>query len=544
MSRRGDDLERGRDAYGRRDWATAFEALERANQKTRLEDADVERLAWSAALCGRDEAFLAALERLHNCLLEAGDETRAARMAFWLGFRWISLGEMGRGGGWFARAGRLVETRDCVERGYLLIPQIHRHLLAGDWEAARALAGSAAALGMRFGDADLVAFTRQLEGAAALRLGRVEDGLALIDEAMVSVMAGEVSPLMAGLVYCSTIASCHEVFALDRAREWTQALSDWCDTQPELVTFTGRCMVHRAELMLLGGAWSEAAEQAQRACERFVDALDPEAVGAGYYQQAEIHRLRGERARAEHAYAEASRFGFEPQPGLALLRLQEGRIGDATSALQRLLGSTPDPLKRARYLPALIEILLELGELEQAQGACDELDGVAERFATDVLQAMAARARGALRLARGAPQDAVEPLRLAFRTWRRIGAHYTAARIRVLLANAYRALGDRDGAHLEEAAARRVFGELGATRDLEGTADGDVRGVSASRHGLTDRQIEVLRLVARGNTNKEIARALGLSEKTVDRHLSNIFSKIDVSSRSAATAFAYEHQLI
>jgi DNA-binding NarL/FixJ family response regulator len=267
-------------------------------------------------------------------------------------------------------------------------------------------------------------------------------------------------------------------------------------------------------------------------------------VGDAYYQQGEIHRLRGEFDAAEKSYQEANRFGREPQPGLAVLRLKQGNQEAATKTIRRLLGGSTDRLKRASFLPAFVEILLADGAIDEADQACQELQEIADTYGTDVLQAMSAHARGAVSLARGDAREALEPLRKAFQVWQHVGAPYIAARIRVLLARACTALGDQDGAQLELEAARQVFERLGASPDLA-ALDASRQDKSADqRHRLTPRELEVLRLVASGKTNKAIASELFLSERTIDRHVSNIFSKLNVSSRASATAFAYKHQLV
>ena len=540
------DVAPGRELYAEQRWSDAYDALSRADRAAPLECGDLEALAWCAALTGRDQQFLAALERLYHTHHDAGRDAAAARAAFWLGFRLFSLGEGGRAAGWLGRSARAVECKggDCVERGYLMLPTIHRHLSTGDHDSAHDVAAEAAAIGDRFGDRDLVAFARNLQGRALMRRGEVREGLALVDEAMVSVAGGEVSPLVAGLVYCTVIASCQQVYALDRSREWTDALSEWCKRQPQLVTFTGVCMVHRAEILQLGGAWTEAAAEARRARERSDQKVDPDAAGEACYQQAEIHRLRGESSEAEEAYRCVSSYGREPQPGLALLRLAQGRADAACASLRRVLGAATTPLARARFLPALVEVALAVGDTGQARAAADELGQIAGRFATEVLDAIAAHARGAVLLAVGEAQAAVEPLRRSFEIWRRIGAPYLAARIRVLLGTASGELGDVDGRRLELDAARQVFRELGAVTDLA-RLDALERPASGEPTcGLTPRELEVIRLVAGGGTNKAIARELGVSERTVDWHVSNIFAKLDVSSRAAATAFAYEHELV
>jgi DNA-binding CsgD family transcriptional regulator/tetratricopeptide (TPR) repeat protein len=539
------DLVRGRDLYRRRAWGDAFGALSRADRAGLLRGEDLDRLALSAGFLGRDEDMLNAMERAYRAHRSSGDYVRAARSAFWLGFRLVGLNEKGRAGGWFARAQRLLERegRECVEQGYLLLPVAHRHLSAGESRAAYDAAAGAAAIGDRFGDPDLVAIARNLQGQALLREGRVEDGLAFLDEAMVAAIAGELSPLVTGLIYCSVIYSCQQVYALGRAREWTSALTVWCEEQPETV-FTGQCLVIRAEILQWNGAWRDAIAEAQRASGRLSVKADPQVAAAALYQEAEVHRLRGEFEEAERAYRSASRSGREPQPGLALLRLAQGRTDAAAAQIQRAVAAATDPLKRARLLPAFIEILLAAGSIEEARKGLRELEEIAGTFDTDVLWAIVDHARGGVALAEGDARGALPPLRRSQETWQRVGAPYIAARLRVLTGLACRALGDEEGASLELDAARVVFEELGAAPDLDRVAS-LAKGAPAGRpHGLTPRELEVLRLVASGKTNKVIAARLFLSEKTVDRHLSNIFTKLDVSSRAAATAFAYEHGLV
>jgi DNA-binding CsgD family transcriptional regulator len=543
-----DLLRSGRRAYGQRAWADARDALTQASAAAPLDADDVERLAMAALLSGRDDSATAAFERLYDLRIEAGDTLRAARTAIWLGLRLMAIGQIGHATGWLARGQRLVDAAeiDCAECGYLQLPVSFKAAVAGDHESAHAAASRATEIGDRHHDADLSAFGRALAGRALIVQGRVPEGLPLLDEAMVAAAGGALSPQVTGLIYCFAISACQQSHALDRAREWTSALSGWCEAQPQLVLFTGACLVHRSEILLLGGSWQEAIDEARRAAARMSAARGNE-FGLACYQEGEIYRLRGEFAEAEQAYTLAREHGRDPHPGLALLRVSQGRVDLAAAATTRVLSVTRDPLQRSRFLPAHVEIMLASGDLEEARRGAAELGLLAERFGMDVLGAMAAHAKGAVALAGGDARAALDDLRFAQDVWQRVGAPYLGARIRVLVARAFQALGDRDGAALELEAARKVFVQLGAAPDAAATdaliaASAHVAPSSrVETHGLTARELEVLRLVASGKTNKAIARELFLSEKTVDRHVSNIFVKIDVPSRAAATAWAFKH---
>ena len=542
------ELELARQSFNERAWERAFAhfsvVLRDSAPGCELELDDLEQAAATAALTGRDTEFLAGLERLHAAALAAGAPRRAARAALWSLMRLTALGEQGPAGGWFVRLRRLAEAAgdESLEHCYLQVPLAFAALARGELVEAERVATAAVALADRFNDADLQVFTRSLAGRALLRQKKTHEGLALLDECMLSVTAGRASPVISALVYCTVIASCHEVYALERAREWTAALSAWCDAQPELVAFRGICMVHRAEIARLSGDWSRAAEQAARASSGVPGHQNPEAMGDAYYELGELHRLRGELEAAERAYTQAVRLGREPHPGIALLRAAQGQTQVAHHGLKRALAEVRAPLARAKLLPAAVEILLAVGEHDDAVARCHELEQIASELATDALAALAAQARSALFLYAGDAQAALGPLRRAFFLWQKIGAPYAAAKVRVELARACDALGDSAGALLERDAARAVFAELGAALDLAAVEPSEP--VRPSSHGLSERELQVLRLVATGSTNKLIASELCLSEKTVDRHVSNIFGKLGVSSRAAATAFAYEHRLI
>ncbi len=543
---RAELLEQGREAAARHQWRRAHAALAEADRAAGLEAAELELLATAASLLGHDEQHVHLLERAHQMHLEDAEPLRAARCAFWAGTHLLLRGDAARGTGWLARAQRLVEqeARECVEAGYLLVPAMMGQEAAGDLAAAYDSAVRAGAIGERFADADLLGLALHEQGRLLLKQGRREEGLALLDETMLAVTSGELSPLVSGLIYCSVIEGCHQVYELGRAQEWTAALTRWCAEQPDMVSFTGRCLVHRAEILQLCGSWPAALEEAKKAEQRFGEALYELAAGEAAYRQGEIQRLRGERSAAARAYREARRRGWEPQPGLALLRLAEGDAAAAAAAIRRTLGEAADRSQRAALLPAAVEILLAVGDVEGARAACGELQAIADGFASGMLAAALAHARGAIALAGGDAWAALASLRLAARSWQALDVPYDAARARVLLALACRALGDEDTALLELDAAREVFVRLGAVPEVARADALAPRAARRDAHGLTPRELEVLRLVAGGATNKEIAAGLILSERTVDRHLSNILRKLRVRTRAAATAYAYEHELL
>jgi DNA-binding NarL/FixJ family response regulator len=540
------DLGRGRDSYAREAWKDAYESLSAVDQSTPLGAEDLERLATAAYMIGREADYLGVLERAHRAHLDAGRELAAVRCAFWIGVNLARQGEMGRAGGWLGRAQRLLDRNeaDCVERGYLVLPAVFEQEARGAWEEAAAIAGEAVAIAERFGDADLFALAAHERGHILIQHGRLREGLGLLDESMVAVTAGELSPIVSGIVYCGVILACRDAHEIRRAQEWTAALTEWCERQPDLVAFTGRCLVHRAEILQLKGSWTEALEEATRALDRCRRAENDAAAGEAFYRQGEIHRVRGEDDAAEAAYREASRVGREPQPGLALLRLAQGRTDAAEATIRRTLDEAAGAGLRAGVLPAYTEIMLAAGELDPAEAAARELELIAEGHEDNALGAMAAETRGHVALAADDAQQALVALRRAAQTWQRLEAPYEAARARVLLALACRELGDEDTAALELDGARVVFAELEAAPDLARLDALAGTAMTANPHGLTERELEVLRHLSAGATNKAIAAELVLSVRTVDRHVSNIFTKIGVSTRAAATAYAHEHHVV
>jgi ATP/maltotriose-dependent transcriptional regulator MalT len=540
------ELARGREAYSRLAWADAYDSLSRTEEAEPLAAEDLELLATSAYMIGRGDEWLGLMERTYHLYSEAGEMLRAVRCAFWMGMNLALRGEMGPATGWLGRAQRLLEREgsECVEQGYMLLPVAFQHELSGDLEGASATAAAAAEIGERFGDSDLFALALHVQGTVLAKCGRVREGLSLLDEAMVAVTAGEVSPVVTGIVYCGVILACEEVYEVRRAQDWTAALARWCEQQPDLTSFKGRCLVHRAQLLRLHGDWPEALEEALRAGERFAQTMNPAAIGKAWYLRGEVQRLRGQFAEAEEAYREASRSGLEPQPGWTLLRLAQGNEEAAAAAIRRATSETSDRALRASLLPAYVEVMLAVGDHEEAQRACRELADIAAEYGTDMLRALAAHVRGAVELAGGDASAALSSLREAGLVWQELEAPYESARTRVLVGVACRALGDHDAFALELDAARGVFDQLGAKPDVVTVDSLTGTGQVGAAHGLTKRELEVLRLVATGKSNKEIGAELVISEHTVARHVQNIFTKLEVPSRTAAGAFAYEHDLV
>lgn len=542
----GVELDQARAAYRRRAWASAFEAFTSADACSALAPEDLEYLAEAAEMTGRARESVAALERAYAAYEAAGELGRALRCAFWLQSSLGFNGSFSQAAGWAERAGRLVGDRlDCAERGYLLIAQTRRLFEAGDFAGAASTATQAVDLGRSCGDPDLRVVALHALGRATIRLGRPEEGLALLDEAMVAVVGGELSPRATGMVYCSAIGACSELQDLPRAREWTAALADWYGAQPEFTgAYHGLCRVHRVAVLRLAGAWPAAQREAEGICREVADGFGQQVAGAAYYQLGDLHRLSGRLAQAEQAYRNALRRGWETQPGLALLRLAQRRTDQAAAAIRRALAETNEPLDRLPLLPAAVEILLAADDPAVARDAADELARRAQLIGTSALLAVSAHANAAAALADGPDGDAAAALadaRRAWRLWWEQDAPYEAARARVLVARACRTLHDEDGAAMELDAAAEIFRRLGAVPDLA-----LVRELAGARGGpgaLTAREIEVLRLVAGGQTNHAIAGELFLSEKTVARHLSNIYAKLGVASRTAAAGYAFEHGL-
>jgi DNA-binding CsgD family transcriptional regulator/tetratricopeptide (TPR) repeat protein len=523
-------------------WGDAYRLLSSVELETLSID-DLDRLATAAYLVGHDEDGFACWARAHQRCIDEGAIHRAAyfgaQVAQGLGFK----GDLGRCSGWVDRTARLLDDSgiDCVEQGYLQYGLAMMRLFeAGDLPGARALFGQAGKTGARFAHRELVTIARIGEGRMMIYLGEVIAGIALLDEAMVSIEARELTPFWTGDAYCTVIDACAELFDVARCRSWTESFLRWCDAQQDLVLYRGHCFLHRAEMLGVQGAWREALVEARCACDRLVAPVNPSALSGACLIEGDLLRLVGDLDGAEAAYQRAHELGRDPQPGLALLRLAQGRADAADAMIRRVSGETEDPMARVRVLGPYVEIVLHAGDVDAADAAAEELRVIAAELGTPYLRAQAAKARGAVLLAGEHAGDGLVELRRAFKEFHELGAVYDAARTRLLIADACAALGDTDAAAMESDGALTALASLGCPTTSEAGSD----AATPLPDGLTARELEVLVLVAQGKTNRTIAHELFISEKTVASHVSHIFTKLGVTSRSAATASAYDNGIV
>jgi DNA-binding CsgD family transcriptional regulator len=531
-----DRLERAREAFRRREWQEAYDSFRAAGD---LGADDLDALGECAHWLGQADEVIDCYQRAYDQHVGAGAPKPAALSAFMLAIYTRLRGRGSQADGWLSRAQRLLAGEDeGAEHGYPLYLETAA-LLGSDLDAAVASAQRMQDLGRRFSDDTLVALGVFFEGRARIKQARVREGLALLDEAMLAALSDKLKPMWTGAIYCGLLGACHELADFRRAEEWTDATQKWCSPLPVASLYPGICRVHRAEILHHRGSWDEAELEALNAVRDMAD-IDVFVVADGYYEVGEIRRRRGDLAGAEEAYTLAHAVGRDPQPGLALLRLAQGRTDAAAASIAAALAAFGgSALERAPLLAAQSQIALAAGDIELADKAASEVVDTAETFDSPGLRAVGHRSKGAVALARGESVTALGALRLAFAAWQELDAPYETARTRVLLSQAYTALSDDDAAARECAAARTIFERVGAAADLRELTTSD-----EAPCGLSSREVEVLRLVAEGKSNRDIAEALFISEKTVARHVSNIFTKLDVNSRSAATAFAYGNGIL
>ncbi|HSK90884.1 MAG TPA: LuxR C-terminal-related transcriptional regulator [Euzebyales bacterium] len=535
-------VDRARRAAEQRRWAEAYDLLGHADGAG-LDPDGLALFADCAWWCCRVDEEIELRRRAFTGFAAAGQRRRAAYAAWLLSVRHGLRGEPTAASGWLKRAQRqLTDESEGVVHGYVACGETEQALGQGRIDAAEGHATRAARLGERFGEPGLIALAVAWLGLCRLARNEIEEGTGLLDEAMTAVVGGELDPHFTGWVYCFVIGMCMGVADLQRAGTWSRAAWDWASSLPQATPYQGLCRVRQVEVMSLRGELRVAEAEARRACDEML-AFEPHLAGEAFYVTGEILRRRGELTAAEHAFARARELGHDPQPGLARIRLAEGRTEAAGVSLRAAL-AVPGrmPFQRAGLLAAQVEVALAADDQATAWDACDELERIAAEVPSDALTATAATARGRVRLTEGDAEAALAELGPAATSWRALELTCDVAETRALVGLALRDLGDREGAALELDAARQTFDHIGAHADarrvavLLGAAD-ELPG------GLTERECEVLRLVAAGRTNRQIAEALVLSEHTVARHLSNIFTKLDVSSRTAAAAFAFEHDL-
>ena len=530
-----------RELHAQSRWAEACVQFAAADRAEQLDADDLERYAETAQILGRGDEAIQLLRRAFNLRIAAREVDRAIVSAFWLFQALIINAEFARARGWAAQVRRSIPD---VDNGWFLFTEAYFLIAAGDYDQAAQLLARAAALGSRSRETDLIAFATTVWGRALIKAGRLEEGLSRLDEAMLPVVERDTSPRATSMMYCSAIATCHEAREFGRAREWTHALGAWLDSLPRLGgAYFGNCRIYRAYLMCLSGSWRDALDEVAFVCDDLSGNYGQLVAGHAHYQLAEIHRLLGN-PEAEASYRQAAELGGQTQPGLSLLRLAQGEVDKAVLGIRRALAETPGQLERLDLLPAAVTVMLAAGDIDAARQAIAELAGIATVYTTPGVQAELAAARGAVALSGGDPATALPLLRSAARCWREIDAPYAVATVSALIGQACRTLGDEDAAEVELEFARSTFARLGARPDLQRMEELLHPTQAVGPSGLSVREIEVLRLVAAGRTNQAIASELYVSERTVHRHISNIFDKLGVHSRTAAASYAIQHHIV
>ena len=534
------DLESAHALLARQSWDEAYELL-----TTDLESSDpawLEALAEAAWWVGRLDTCIGARERAYTLYDDAGASRAAGRCATWLFEHYLFQAKPAIGGGWLRRARRALEgDDDSVEYGLLLIREAQHAHGSGELSLAIERAEAAAALGRRLRAPGLEAVGLEAIGRILIDQGRPTEGLAHLDEAMLFALEGRLDPYTTGRVFCSLVSACEQIGDIRRATEWTEAVGSWAERHP-VSLFPGLCRVHRAGLLQWRGEWTEAEAEARRACAE-LESINRPSAAAGFVKVGEIRRRIGDYAGAEEAFRRAEELSGQAWPGTALLRLAQGRQQAAAAIITRALDDAGDNrLARGNLLIGHVQVMVATGDLATGTSAADELERIATDFESPVLLAAAATARGRVQLAAGDHGEACAALQEAIKRWTDIDAPYEIATARSLMGQACRKAGDEDGAEQAFLAAEAIFDRLGAAIDAQLTRS--FRGAVDLPSGLSAREVEVLRLVASGRTNRQMAAELNLSEKTIARHVSNIFTKIDVRSRAAATAWAFEQRLI
>jgi DNA-binding CsgD family transcriptional regulator len=529
-----------RDALARHDWQRGYDLAARSWSTEAADEAErLDLFAESAWWLGRLSECIDARHAAYRLYDQAGDHRRAGQCAVWLYEHHCLRAEPAIGNGWLRRARRALDGDvECTAYGALLLREAELAHGAADLDGAIWRAEHARALARELDCADLEAEALQTLGRLLIDAGQPREGLAHLDEAMLSAVEGRLGPYSTGKVYCSLISACEELGDLRRAAEWTDATARWAERHPFAI-FPGICRVHRADVLDRRGALADAEREATRACAELAESHIPNAAAA-FAEAGDIRRRLGDLSGAEAAFIRAEELSGNTCPGAALLRLAQGQVDAAMQIISSCLASQPpERPARARMLAAAIQVSIAAGDQPTAQASLHELKAIAATYDSALFHAWATTAQGRLQLATQNP-DACSTLQEALRRWHDLGVPYEIATSRTLLAQALRDAGHEDGALASFGEAQLMFERIGAQLTPSEIADIKPRRPA----GLTERELEVLLQLAVGQSNKEIATRLHLSPKTVSRHLSNIFTKINVTSRAAATAFAFEHELL
>lgn len=529
---------KARDAHRRHDWRTAYTLFAELRTTTLLATDDLRSLGEAAWWLGLIRETLEICEEAHQRYVEENRIEQAAMVAIDSGFHWFLRGQPDIGSGWINRARRLLEDLPpCVGHGFLVWIEANERAATGDPDGAVAQVPRLVRMASDLDAPVLASLGLALEGELLVRQGDTERGFALLDEAMLPVLAGRVPPDMAGSLYCQLMSLCHHLADVPRARRWTETTESWAESFASAVMFVGICRIHRSQLLRLAGAWDDAARASALAAEELAD-LNAEAVAEAQFELGEIHRLRGDHAAARRCYEAATALGRDPEPGASLLLLAEGRTEDANAALRRRLAEVDDPFIRARLLRAQVDAGFVRGDVSAVAAAADELAAIADTFRTPGFKAWAGTARGTRLILGGEPQAALVELRTALACSVSMGATYDVAVCRLLVARALEESGDA-AADAERTTALAALASLGAAVP----PGWETPPTSPLPGGLTPREAEILLAVTEGLTNREVAARLVISEKTVARHLANVYLKIEVGSRTAAAAWARRHGL-
>lgn len=541
-----DHLARARAFHKASAWRQACDEFRAAGGLRGLDIEDVECFAECAQIAGLRDDAIAALMHSFEARAARGQVRPALASAFWLWEAYNLNGEFAQANGWMARARELGPDDAGKEPGWLLITTAYGRIATGATDEALGLLGRAREGAAEVHDGDQLAFATLLTGRALVRSGRLTEGLDCLDDAMLRVLAGETTPRTTSLLFCAAIGTCQvEARDLSRVREWSAALGSWLDTVPPFGgPFYGNCLTYRAAHLRLAGHWADAITQLEEACRSLAEGAGARLIGHPRYELGESHRLLGNFAEAEDAYRAAAFAGGPTQPGLALLRLCLGDVPAAAAGIRRALGESVGPSARVELLPAAVTVLLAAGAGEDAAAASAELGSLVDHFNSDSVRAAHARALGEQALANQEWPRALPELRRAAGLWRSLDVPYETARCSVLLAIAYRGVGDDEAADLELESAREVFMRLGARPDQQVVNGMLLRPGIPAQHGLSPREVQVLRLIVQGLTNRAIGAELFLSERTVQRHVSNIFDKLGVTSRTQAATHAIDRGII